>query len=471
LLCLIAFVATGATVIWIRGHHSGGADWYTATATIWHRSNHFNKVDLDPSKEPLGPDPASVERQIVSKQNLRHALSRLEHSLPDGAKPDPWAVADETMEQVRRQLRVACTGGSGPDRKGISVTYLDGNPDRAVQLVNGLARGYVEQYRTKLEATVHQDYLKARDAAEFARREYLEAKGRFDDFVAQHFRKQQALAERKIDRPPEPPDSAQAPPIDESENGAAELPAPQPGEIPEHVELGRQLAGLREHRAQLLLSRTPVHPEVQYVNTQIADLRERLASIPVGMDERPPVPPPSQDPPWEPPRVENLSDTSGAAEPEERGEEHAEAVRAYDAHREAVAQARQEYDRLSEIKRRAWERELRAVSVELDLAEGPRLYRPTDRSPRSLLGALAAALAVAFGVGMISAGFDTDLPLAMPTEVERALGIPVVGRIPARESSPGRTTGRGSRRARRLAKILGGTLLVGVCYGILVLVF
>ena len=80
-------------------------------------------------------------------------------------------------------------------------------------------------------------------------------------------------------------------------------------------------------------------------------------------------------------------------------------------------------------------------------------------------------MAVALGVGMISAGFDTDLPLTTPVEVERALRVPVVGTIPARESSPRRATGRGSRRARRLAKIVSGTLLVAVCFGILVAVF
>ena len=110
------------------------------------------------------------------------------------------------------------------------------------------------------------------------------------------------------------------------------------------------------------------------------------------------------------------------------------------------------------------------MTVELDLATETRLFRSApDRSSRSLFGALGAALAVALGVGMISAGFDTDLPLTTPIAVERALRVPVVGTIPPRESSSRRATRRGSPRARRWAKLLGGTLLVAVCFGILVL--
>ncbi len=471
LLCLIAFVATGATVIWMKSHPAGQPEWHEANATIWHRWNPSNIAERPPSKEPSGLDPASVERQIVSDQNLRHALSRLGPRPPDDAEPDPWATTDETLAEVRRQLRVTSAGKSSPNRMGVSVTYLDEDPDRALKLVNTLAQGYAEQHRAKLEATIHQEYVEAQEAAELARHEYLEAQGRFDDFVAQHFLEQQALAERQIERSNEP-DPTEAPPVGGPSNGAVEVPAPKPVENPERVEVERLLEDLLKQRAQLLMARTPAHPEVRFMDGQIVELEERLASIPVWTTEQPAPPPPSEGPALQAPVIESLPGSPDAREPDEPDqpvENHAETVRAYDAHKEALDRARQEYDRLSEIKRRARERELGAVRVELDLADAARPCRTPDRSPRSLLGALAAALAVALGVGMMSAGFDTDLPLATPREVKRTLRVPVVGRIPARESSP-RTARRRSRRARRLAKILCGMLLVAICFGILVVV-
>ena len=469
LLCLIGFVATGATVIWMTGQAAERAEWHSATATIWHRWDPSSDMQGTPSGEPPGLDAASVEREIISEQNLRRALGQVGAMPPEGMDTGPWTVAGQTVEQARRQLRVTGAPDSSTGRMGVLVTFRGREPDRAVRLVNTLAQGYSQQHRAKLEATVHQEYVKARDAAEVARREYLEAKVRFDDFVAQHFLEQQALVQRKPERTAEP-DSPEPPPTGEPSSEAVDAPPP-PIENPERVEFNRRLAGLQARRERLLTTRTPAHPEVRYVDTQIAALEERLASIPEEVAGPPPGPPPSEAPRLESAAVESLSVAPDAAARDETIEECAEAAAQYDAYKGRLEQARQEYDRLSAIKRGAWERELRAVSVELDLAAGTQLLRAgADRSPGSLLGALAAALAVALGVGMISAGFETDLPLTTPAEVERALRVPVVGTIPARESSPRRAPARGSRRARRLAKIVSGALLVAVCFGILVIV-
>jgi hypothetical protein len=486
-VCLAAFVATAALVIWMSGDRPEQAQRYTATATIWHCPTPSNNGSPAPSNEQKTPDPAAIRGQILSDQNLRHALGRLDRRRADQADRNPWAVTDEMLEKVRGQIEVTGAGGSSPDRSGARVTCLERDPDRAIALANVLAEAYAEQHRAKLEATVHQDYLKARDAAELARRTYVEAEARFDDFVAQHFGEQQALAQREeqrqAEREPDEDPLASHPPSDADDLSGTELTEepnnpsetieqpdtqPEPTEEPLHVVLGRHLTDLEDHRADLLLSRTPAHPEVQYVDTQIAELEQRLASVRREMPAETPTPP-TDAPVLESPVVDGPSATPDAVEPqpEQTVSRYVETVEAYERHKATVDRARQEYDRLSQIKRRAWDREMRATSVELELADGARVCRAANRPPRPSLGALGVALIVALGVGMISSGFDTDLPLTTPAEAQRALQVPVVGKIPARDPAPGRTIRQRSPRARRSAKILGGTLLVAVCFGIL----
>jgi len=479
-LCLLAFIATGAAVLSLTAKEARNTKRYAATATIWQCAAPSDGAGQHTSREPASLDPAAIERRVLSEDNLRRAVHQVEgkeqkrRPTQNDLAPGPG----RTVEQVRQNLhlRVAATEASS-ERSGISISYSDRDPDRAVRLVNNLAKVCAEQYRADLETSSARHYPEAREAAERARQEYFEAQGRFDDFIGQHFLKQQALADRVAGWRPESP-SAEVLPADRDAESTADRDVegrtPPPPIHPETAELQRQLAELEQHRTLLLAQRTPLHPEVQEVDLRIAGLRQCLASISPQLPEQPPeVLPAEEGPTWGAPVAEDLSDTAESTEhvpAEELAAELAEAAQAFHSHKDALDRAEEEYDRLAEAKRRAWEAQISTPSIELELAQVGVPCQPADEPSGSVLVALASALAVTFGVGLIWSGFDSDVPLATLAAVEAALPVPVVGTIPP--MGPASTAPKKqSRRGGGLAKIIYGVLLIGICFGILVAVF
>ncbi|HUT91565.1 MAG TPA: hypothetical protein VMY37_18850 [Thermoguttaceae bacterium] len=429
-------------------------------------------------RELISFDPAGVERRVLSEDNLRRALNQIEEQEQKSrlTQNDLAPGPGRTVEQVRQNLRVAATEAS-PERFGITISYSDRDPDRAVRLVNTLAKVCAEQYREDLETSGAGDYPEAREAAELARQEYFDAKGRLDDFIGQHFLKQQALADRVASCRPDLP-SADALPADRAAgltaNRGIEARTLPPPPDRETVDLHRQLAELEQRRARLLDTRTPLHPLVRDVDTRIAGVRDRLASISARLAEQPPeVSPTEEGPTLGTPVAEDLLGTTESTQhvpADELAAELAEAAQAFRSHKDAMDRAEEEYDRLAEAKRRAWEAQISTPSIELEPAQMGEARQPADEPSGSMLVALASALAVTFGVGLIWSGFDSDLPLATLAEAEAALPVPVVGTIPA--TGPASTAPKKrSRVGGGLAKIIYGVLLIGVCFGILVAVF
>ena len=478
-LCLLAFIATGAAVLWMAAANEGRkTDRYAATATIWHCAAPSGGAGQDTSRGFVSSDPAAVERRVLSEDNLRRALRQVKEQEQKSrlTQNDLASGPGRTVQQVRQNLRVAATEAS-PERSGISISYSDRDPDRAIRLVNTLARVCAEQYRAELETSGARHYPEAREAAELARQEYFEAKGRLDDFIGQHFLKQQALADRVASCRPELP-SADVLPADRAAgstaNRAVEASTLPPPLDRETVELQRQLAELEQRRARLLDTRTSLHPEVRDLDARIAGVRQRLPSIPAHPPEQQPeVSPTEEGPTWGAPVAEDLVGTTESTQQvpaDELAAELAEAGHAFHSHKDALDRAEEEYDRLAEAKRRAWEAQISTPSIELELAQVGEARQPADEPSGSLLVALASALAVTLGVGLIWSGFDSDVPLATLAEAEAALPVPVVGTIPA--TGPASTAPKKqSRRGGGLAKIIYGVLLIGVCFGILVAVF
>lgn len=464
ILCVLAFVATGAAAYLAASKKAESTRQHAATATIRHRFGYSEGVVPNRSQELDRPDAAQVERQIISDDNLRRALRRAGASpLATDARS---AEQNRILDEVRRDLRVTATRMSSPDGLHVSISYAHRESDHVIGLVNALAEGYADEHGAELEATLRREYLDARTAAERARQQLFEAQSQLDDFIQRQFVRQQSLAQRPGKRPPAP----------------AKAPAPQIAEDPKKMELENRLAELEERRGELLVDRTSAHPVVRDVEARIARLKEQLASI---AGQSPPEPPedlaPPDGPALESPEVARLSgtpeptsegsDAFDEASPSKAVEDHAESARAFAARKEAVDRARQNYDRLSEIERRSRERQLRSGNVELELADTCDVVQSADGSPRFLLVGVASALAVAFGVALISSGFDTDPPLTTRGQVEKALPVPIVGAIPATNPAWAAACGDRSRPASGRGKIVGGILLIAACFGILVVLY
>jgi hypothetical protein len=219
---------------------------------------------------------------------------------------------------------------------------------------------------------------------------------------------------------------------------------------------------------------------VQDVDAKIAALQQQLSTVPrqiagprrevqpaiVTPDQRQPAGQPevSADGPEsteEPPRAESEIDWA------KRIEHHRAAVAAYRRHRAELDRAEGDYRRLAEAARQAWESQSDRPEVDLRLAKGYAVTEAPGRSARWLLLAIAAGLAMATGLGMLSAGISTERPFTTVAQVEAALPVPVVGAISASRPEDAVSDPGAKRRKGGRLLALGGLALVVGCLGLL----
>ncbi len=238
-------------------------------------------------------------------------------------------------------------------------------------------------------------------------------------------------------------------------------------ENPEWIERNRQLEQLKRQRRDLLADRTPLHPEVQLVELQIARVEREMESIPRQTPAAKPAPEPQVRslPPLPP-------EDDRAAEPAVANRRW---PRRSAAEQRELQAAGEEVERLAARERQAAEAASRPPRIETELAVAPESgeKREAGSGPaRWPLGALLAALAVAASVGMIAHGVTIDPPLRSRADVRASLPIPVVSLVEGdgrRSAVVG--SGAGCRIGRRAVAVdrpghaghcrLGGARVVG----------
>lgn len=471
-VCVLAFVATAVVVYRIGQKEAGSPRQYVTTATVLHRLGGAGHLGANQPERPKRPDLIRIERLLLSDESLDRAVRQLSLPTSRAAPPDGPAGGRASVEQIRQNVRVTAAREPSSDRIRISIAYSDPSAARAVQVANALAGDYAEQHGAKREATLRRKYVEAQEAAERARQELFAAKSRFEEFLRAHFSKHQSLADQAARRPPATSLApAVRPPVRPS-RPPAESPPAEAANNPQRRELTRQLADLERVRKQLLVERKPKHPAVQDVDDEIARVKGLLASTVDEAGSRESQTSPPLDGPALPGPTGDTPPVA-VAEPlaAQSAEEHAQAVLAFRTHRDTVDQARQEYDRLCEARRQAWREQLDAADIELRLAETCEVRRPENHSPRNVLVALVAAVAVATGVGLMSAGLGADVPLVTDPQVQDALGVPIVGRIPATGPSPAAADAGSSRRVSRRTQITVGLLMLALCVALVAMVF
>lgn len=453
---------------------------YTSTATIRLRDGAQAEAE-----------PEQIQRQIASVSNVHQALSRL---APPGASPstdDPQATAGRAVEPVRQRLRVTAERTSVPGELAISISYTDRVAGYAARLVNRLAEAYAEGYRAAWKGRAHGAYVEAREASERAEEELTEAKARLDAFCQRHFGSPQARRPADAVDPGEPgADSGQTGPTGPWEPDGPVLPGEAPAgpeslvdstpvekrpvnsqpidnkknvDNPEWLGLSERLETLKQHREQLLVDRTPLHPEVRDTELRIAALEEQLSVTPSKIPAESAGPsttanqPPAEDAPTPPAEMP----------PGQTVAERSETARRYRTFKEAADQAAEAYSQAVRLEREAWQEYLQGPRIELDLAR-PAPAAPAARPTLSLvLAALAAGLAVTVGVGMISAGTAIEPPLTTLKQVQDLLPVPIVGIIPETGPSSGREPLPRWRPLLRPTLILAGLVLITGCMGLL----
>lgn len=425
LVCLLAFAVSGAAIYVLGERRVADQRTYEATAVVRQEVREPVPSDGPPSAAAERTTEEDLRRQILADINLRRAL---------GPSAGPQDGDPGILQETRQNLHVAVRDIT-PGTREIAIRGSGQAPEGVVHLVNRLARQYAEEHHTKLEAAARQQHQAAQQEAAAARRQWDRARANLDRLLGECLRLP----------PAEPPAPRQA------------VPPPPPATVvnPRWLELDARRAELVRTREELLIDRTPVHPEVRELELRIAELEAEQGTIP---QEIAAAPTPS-DAPANRPGPESAASTSpqqGTALPSPADANRREAELAD--LRARVEETRQRYEEQADAERRAREAYQRVPAVEVILAERSELVATASQRPRLLLLALSAALATALGTGMMLLGTTGDTPLATPEQVARAVPVPILGTVPIPASTPAEPAPAHSTGARVTAAC--GILLI-----------
>jgi hypothetical protein len=456
-ICVLVFLASGSTIYWTAARRTEAPKSYRAAATI---VEHFptaagpSAADRIPAADSIPafrPDSEAIQRQVLSDESLRRmAVSGrpgkgdrdLLCEAPEGPfrqkVPVPFSRSAD-LEPIRRNLRLSSESATAGSRV-LTIEYRDGDRDQVLRLVNGLARCYADAHRAAVGAMLAQADAQAAQAVQESRRQWQQAEAQRNEFLRQ------------------------PPPVEhETPKPAPAVAKPRWVDNPLWADLQRAHDELLRRREELLVKRTPLHPEVLVVNDLIAQSEAKMASVPRRLRA-------------------DVADT----ETRGRGDAgtvspggHAGIARheriqwekrrlALDA---AVQQARARLDQALAAERTNHEQGVRrAAAVELHLAdrcEAAAAGRPVPW--RFLPLSLASGLALAMAAGMFFTGLGIDPPATSVTQLQTWLPSPLLGPVPI---PAGQGDGAAVSKAWNVRALdAWGAILVVVCIFALAMAF
>jgi hypothetical protein len=393
-ICALVFLAGGSIVYWTAARQTAAPKNYQATATIVEHSPTAggpNTVDLI---RTFRPDPEAIKRQVLSDASL----GQIAASGRPGASP---ASTPANLESVRRHLNLSSSmAGAGSCVLRIEAT--DGHRDQALRLVNELARRYAEAYRAAGDAIRREADDRAARAVRQGREQWQEAMTERKEFL-----RRPPPVETRPEKPKAAPPPAKRRWVDN----------------PLWVELQRGHDDLVRRREELLVKRTPLHPEVLVVNDLIAESEAKMASVPRR------VPVGSADA-----GTRGHGDTGTVSLGGHAGMAAAKLARwnqrrlALDA---AVQQAQERLDQALRAERTNQDALRRMATVELHLADRCEVVAAGSPVPwRFLPMALASGLALATAAGMFFTGLSIDPLVTGVEQLQATLPSPLLGPVP-----------------------------------------
>jgi len=384
-----------------------------------------------------------VRQEVTSDVNLAATVRELGAAVPADNGDSHEELIERSVDQIRRRLEVEGVPNSGPEGTRVRFDYQGPTPGYSALLVNRLATGFADSLRRSWRDRGHRAYAEARAELERAQIASRRASAAVEVFLEETLRKPAAAS------------AASEPSTVPAQR--AEPPASRTVENPDWAAVFGQLQDLKRRRAELLVTRTELHPLVQDATYRIEALERQLATIPRSIVVQVPE--------------ESARAPEGAAAAGSQGlgqgadPADLEAL----ARLKAAAEDASERCRLAALaERAAWNRCQQEPKVELEPAR-PRQPASTEGVGLGwLLASLAAGLATAVGVGLAATGAAMERPLDSIDRIEAVSGGPVVAVIP--RTGPGTDVSPAPRHrpVLRASLILGGVLLVVGCAGIVV---
>jgi len=316
--------------------------------------------------------------------------------------------------------------GSPGEPLRIPIAYTDEDPDRAKEVADALADRYVEdrisEWSCRWQATLH----KAGKVVEAAKEEVTQCEA-----ALQRFRQRTADATGKV------------------HEAKARVPAPTMVENPQWIKLNLQLAELEQRRERLLLDRTPLHPSVVDLTSQMDDLKTQMAAIP---QKVPAAEKPAEDQKARPAGSTPANDVVAKHNREKMQALTAAVEKAY----RSLAAAENTVARLKS------QQVVPPYTIAYAKVEKITSWQPSDKK-RLLWTTLAAGVLMAFGVGSVTTGISIEPVAANAAQVQADAHTTVIGSLPAEApvSDPAKLSRRQMRGRHVLMAV--GFLLMAAC--------
>lgn len=408
MVCLVVFLISGTAVYYLGQRKLASPRLYTTQAGVAYQLPAVSPSSGEAIGRPF-PNLVEVQRQILSDENLTRALNQTEGR----------ASGSQDLLQLRGQIHIADQRSA--QRPGIAITYRGYDSMHVRRFVNQLAEQYAVAERARLEAAASRSYQEAHRRAEQARRELQQAMDRLEGAL------KPPMAAHQLTRvPPAAPNRQETEP-----------PRPLMVDNPEWLELDGQRKALEQRRTQLLIDRTPAHPEVQYVETQIGELREAQARMPRQ------IPNPSGQVAASLPVAHAPAETLGHVVPSAPPAEDRQVAQERAALRGAVDRTKQRVGQLVQAEREAWERMQATPQVHVQLADRCLATGGTVRvSLQWLVIAVSVGLALAILAGLFSARLRRDRPVVELAELQTLVPVPIVGVVTVAERGCSRPCAR-----------------------------
>jgi len=443
LLAILVLAGLGAAGIeWLRG---SWATRYSATAEV--------------------TMPESWRRGSVDRRGPAMAI-------------DSDGVADEILRDApatdRRDLHVTFDRPRDNTIR-IAVTLTDVTPESAIRRVNEVVAGYSAELHKRALAGLLQRAAEIGVVDQRVRREVQGIQEELDRVIR---RTVSEAAQANVTLPSDPtkpvsarsgsavvanPDSGPA----RAGSGSGDArPGSEPAtgsENPEWIAAQRRLGQLEQHRAYLLRDRTPVHPEVLQVETQISEAKRSLAAI------APRLPGASSPGPQEPPAPTAGAPVAASETPKKAptaadspSPQLAELSQAIQRQRERMDRVAQDLEQTTKLDLQAADALVRGDNLQLRLADRAEPIAVRLEWGDMLLVGLAAGLMAAAGFGMIWTGATLDAPLTDRRDVEQCLAVPVVGTIALNPGAGRAALGPIVHPRRRSPYVVGGLAILAV---------
>jgi hypothetical protein len=365
----------------------------------------------------------AFDRWVANDANLRRAVRALTFEETQSLTNDGHVTAQSTPTAYASwSLHPHLASGDAADSLTLTISCftdpagLESASDVAT-LVNHLAQEYVDDQLAGHLLGAEQDERAASELCDLAQHRYFAVQDELRDF-------EEEMARRPALPAPAPrrdyPTSVPTPTVKTVE------PSPQYSASPDWIEVQSKLEQLRRQRETLLVRLTEAHPQVKVLDDEIAQVARRVTVTaryvaidePVDLDQpEEPADPPTRLPPVAPtaPPVEDQQETRRIAEESSRLKQEVDVASAeFSAAQDELQIAK---DALHSIRQ--------AVPVRIEsLAKAPEPVEPSSgRVTLAVLGCFALVL----GGGACVKGVRNDPTLRSAAEVERALGLPVVG--------------------------------------------